>query len=78
MQTINTGTTANDSTGDPLRTAFIKVNANFVEVTPKGGSADPSAGAGVVAPLYATYSQVVSGALVRAWVKVGALDTDWA
>ena len=31
-QTINVGTTANDRTGDPLRTAFTKVNANFTEV----------------------------------------------
>jgi hypothetical protein len=27
--TINTGTTANDGTGDPLRTAFLKANASF-------------------------------------------------
>lgn len=31
-QTINVGTTANDGTGDPLRTAFTKVNQNFTEV----------------------------------------------
>lgn len=31
-QTINVGTTANDRTGDPLRTAFTKTNANFTEV----------------------------------------------
>ena len=31
-QTINIGTTPNDNTGDPLRTAFSKVNANFTEV----------------------------------------------
>lgn len=31
-QVINVGTVANDSTGDPLRTAFIKVNENFDEV----------------------------------------------
>jgi hypothetical protein len=30
-QTINIGSTANDGTGDPLRTAFIKVNENFNE-----------------------------------------------
>ncbi len=29
---INIGTTANDKTGDPLRTAFDKVNQNFVEL----------------------------------------------
>lgn len=31
-QTINTGTTANDGTGDDLRDAFIKVNDNFTEL----------------------------------------------
>ena len=32
QQIINTGNTANDGTGDPLRTAFTKVNNNFTEV----------------------------------------------
>ena len=32
QQTINIGTTANDGTGDPLRTAFDKVNDNFTEL----------------------------------------------
>ena len=31
-QTINIGTTANDGTGDPLRTAFDKTNDNFNEI----------------------------------------------
>ena len=31
-QTVNIGTTANDGTGDPLRTAFTKLNQNFDEV----------------------------------------------
>ena len=31
-QTINIGTTANDKTGDPLRTAFNKINQNFDEL----------------------------------------------
>ncbi len=31
-QNINTGNTANDGTGDGLRTAFTKVNQNFIEV----------------------------------------------
>lgn len=31
-QTINIGSTANDGTGDPLRTAFNKANENFTEV----------------------------------------------
>src|SRR6056300_1253112 len=31
-QAINIGTTANDGTGDPLRTAFDKINDNFAEL----------------------------------------------
>ena len=31
-QTINIGQTANDRSGDPLRTAFDKVNQNFTEL----------------------------------------------
>lgn len=39
QQTINIGATANDGTGDQLRTAFDKVNDNFVEVyTELGGT----------------------------------------
>lgn len=36
-QTINIGTTANDGTGDPLRTAFDKVNDNFDELYTQDG-----------------------------------------
>ena len=32
QQTINIGTSANDGTGDPLRTAFDKINDNFSEL----------------------------------------------
>ena len=39
QQTINIGSAANDGTGDPLRTAFDKINDNFNEVYDKlGGS----------------------------------------
>lgn len=31
-QTVNVGSAANDGTGDPLRTAFQKINSNFNEV----------------------------------------------
>jgi hypothetical protein len=48
QQVINVGTVANDGTGDPLRTAFIKVNSNFAEVyglipTDVGGNPVPVA-----------------------------------
>ena len=32
IQTVNIGTIANDGTGDDLREAFVKVNANFSEL----------------------------------------------
>lgn len=37
-QTINVGTAANDRTGDPLRTAFGKINSNFTELYNKDAS----------------------------------------
>jgi hypothetical protein len=38
QQTINIGTTANDGTGDPARTAFGKVNDNFDELYGQSGT----------------------------------------
>lgn len=32
QQTVNIGGSANDGTGDPLRTAFDKINDNFTEL----------------------------------------------
>jgi len=41
QQTINIGTSANDGTGDPLRTAFEKANNNFTDLySGAGGVAD--------------------------------------
>lgn len=37
QQTINVGEAPNSNTGDPIRNAFIKVNANFTEVYGLGG-----------------------------------------
>ena len=39
-QTINIGTNANDGTGDPLRTAFDKINDNFLELYGSDGDAN--------------------------------------
>jgi len=41
-QTINLGTSANDGTGDPLRTAFDKINDNFDEIYNELGGSTPS------------------------------------
>ena len=43
-QEINIGTTANDGTGDPLRTAFDKINDNFVELYGTDGDSNTLAG----------------------------------
>ena len=32
QQIVNTGSSANAKNGDPLRDAFIKINANFTEL----------------------------------------------
>ena len=37
-QTINIGSSANDGTGDPLRTAFDKINDNFTELYSAGAA----------------------------------------
>lgn len=37
VSTINIGSAPNDGTGDPLRTAFNKVNTNFLNITADGG-----------------------------------------
>jgi hypothetical protein len=41
QQTINTGTVANDGTGDSLRTSFTKTNANFTELYGLGSGYQP-------------------------------------
>lgn len=38
QQVINIGSTANDGTGDPLRTAFTKANQNFAELYARGAA----------------------------------------
>ena len=38
QQVINIGGTANDGTGDPLRTAFTKANQNFAELYAKSAA----------------------------------------
>jgi len=57
QQTIGIGTSANDGTGDALRTAFTKVNENFTEVYT---SLNPS-----VIALSATDGSTVTGTLTE-------------
>ena len=43
-QNINIGSSANDGTGDPLRTAFDKINDNFIELYGADGDSNTLAG----------------------------------
>ena len=66
-QTINIGTTANDGTGDPLRTAFDKSNDNFTELyNGAGGIADDSV----------TYAKLANE--FTATAGIGASDVDFS
>jgi len=44
QQTINVGSTPNDGTGDPARTAFTKCNDNFTELYARSGGIGPPQG----------------------------------
>ena len=46
IQTINIGPVANDGTGDDLREAFVKVNANFAELAARNPEATTGANLG--------------------------------
>lgn len=52
LQTINIGNFVNDGTGDDLRTAFSKVNANFEELDLVGGQANTISNVGTGTGLY--------------------------
>ncbi len=52
LQTINVGNFANDGTGDDLRSAMIKINANFEELDLLGGQANTISNVGTGTGLY--------------------------
>jgi hypothetical protein len=65
-QTINVGTSANDGTGDPLRSAMIKSNDNFTELYN---------GAGGVADGAVTTAKLADDAVDSDKIADGAVDT---
>lgn len=76
QEVINIGSAPNDGTGDPLRTAFTKTNANFAELY--GSLFDPSApGAiGNVTPGPASFTDLTAGGTVSlGTVSVSAFDS---
>jgi hypothetical protein len=71
-QTISLGTAANDGTGDPLRTAFTKTNANFTELYTADASLQPlDADLTAIAALVGT-----SGFLKKTSTNTWTLDTN--
>jgi len=69
-QVIGIGTTANDGTGDPIRTAFDKTNDNFTELYDGAGVADDSV---TFAKLENRYT-----AKVEKSDTSGAVSIDWS
>lgn len=59
QQTINAGSAGGDGTGDPARTAFTKINANFGELY--GRPVIPSTGTGLVLSTNGTVTIGVAG-----------------
>ena len=72
QQTIGIGSAVNDGTGDPLRTAFTKTNANFTELyTSVAGLQSSDADLTAIAALSGT-----SGFLKKTGTNSWALDTN--
>ena len=63
-QTINIGTTANDGTGDPIRSAFDKTNDNFTELYDGAGVADDSITYSKLADEFTTIDALTAAATV--------------
>jgi hypothetical protein len=60
LEVINVGTVANDGTGDPLRTAYIKCNNNFATIYSRYQETVPATAVGTVgdtAGMYAVDNQ---------------------
>ena len=73
-QTINIGTTANDGTGDPLRTAFDKVNSNFTELYNDDAGDVTGATALTIADDVITYAKLGTEFTTSAAVGATTLD----
>lgn len=63
-QVIGIGTTANDGTGDPIRTAFDKTNDNFTELYDGAGVADDSITYAKLADEFTTVDALTAAATV--------------
>jgi plastocyanin len=87
-QIINLGTAANDGSGDPLRTAFTKINTNFTELyTLTGGTSTAltELAQDYAAPMFTHASHVnitaayddANNKIVLTGVAAAQVQTDW-
>lgn len=56
QEVINVGAAPNDGTGDPIRTAYIKCNANFGELYSRYQTTVPSTAIGAVGDTAGMYA----------------------
>lgn len=63
-QVISIGTSANDGTGDPIRTAFDKTNDNFTELYDGAGVLDDSISFAKLADEFSTASALTAAATI--------------
>ena len=86
LQVINVGTSPNDGTGDPIRTAYIKCNDNFAEIysrvqttAPGSSIGSPGDSAGMYA-FDSTYFYICTASYDGAtsiWERVAVDTTPW-
>lgn len=79
LANVNIGTTADDGTGDPLRSAFNKINLNFANLAAINGNANVVIYATGNANVAATYNSGVTSVAGRTGtVILGVADVNGA
>ena len=85
-QTINIGTMADDKSGDPLRTAFNKINENFTEVYNKLFTTVPTSSVGQAGDLagyisvdsnYFYYCSADYDGVTNIWGRIPVATSAW-
>lgn len=75
FSTVNVGTSVNDGTGDQLRSAFIKVNANFAYMGNTGFTAANISATAIEATSLTTTANVTANGVTAANISAITIDT---